>query len=287
MLTLKIMQTMWPHGNNKVPGLIEAIAAAAPTVFPKYGLTNDLVIAHAMAQFSHECGAGNDMVENINYTPRRACEVWPSRFNNEADCLAKVGSVAGDPDFPIKLIDNVYGNRMGNRPGTHDGSTFIGRGLSQVTGREGYKRLGDKIGLNLLSNPDLVTTLTNVLECGVADFVLCGCLPFAQADDVQGVTKHLNGGFVGLADRIAWLTRWKTVLGAQNPAPRTTTWLQVSLNKLGADPILVPDGSFGPLTSRALTEFQGAHGLDADGKVGPKTWAAIEAALAKLRSRPR
>ena len=71
MLTLKIMQTMWPHGNNKVPGLIEAIAAAAPTVFPKYGLTSDLLIAHAMAQFSHECGAGNDMVENINYT--RAC----------------------------------------------------------------------------------------------------------------------------------------------------------------------------------------------------------------------
>lgn len=282
MLTLTIMQTMWPHGNNKVPGLIEAIAAAAPTVFPKYGLTSDLLIAHAMAQFSHECGAGNAMVENINYTPERACEVWPSRFNNEADCLAKVGSFAGDPDFPIKLIDNVYGNRMGNRPGTHDGSRFIGRGLSQVTGREGYEKLGAKIGLNLVDNPDLVAAPANALECGVADFLLCGCLPFAQADDVQGVTKHLNGGFVGLADRIAWLTRWKTALGAQNPAPHTTTWLQVSLNKLGAHPVLVPDGSFGPMTATALTEFQATHGLEADGKVGPKTWAAIDKALAAV-----
>ena len=282
MLTLKIMQTMWPHGNNKVPGLIEAIATTAPTVFPKYGLTSDLLIAHAMAQFSHECGAGNDMVENINYTPERACEVWPSRFSNETDCLAKVGSVAGDPDFPIKLIDNVYGNRMGNRPGTHDGSRFIGRGLSQVTGREGYEKLGAKIGLNLVDNPDLVSAPANALECGVADFLLCGCLSFAQADDVQGVTKHLNGGFVGLADRIAWLTRWKTAFGTQNPAPHSTTWLQVSLNKLGAHPILVPDGSFGPMTATALTEFQAAHGLEADGKVGPKTWAAIDKALAAL-----
>jgi putative chitinase len=282
MLTLAIMQTMWPHGNNKVGGLVEAIVAVAPTVFPKYGLTDDLLIAHAMAQFSHECGAGNSMVENINYTPERACEVWPSRFNSAADCLAKVGSFAGDADFPIKLIDNVYGNRMGNRPGTHDGSTFIGRGLSQVTGRAGYQRVGAKVGLDLVNNPDLVTVPANALECGVADFVACGCLPFAQADDVQGVTKHLNGGFIGLADRIAWLTRWKTALGARNPLPRTTTWLQVSLNKLGADPVLVPDGSFGPLTARALTDFQAAHGLEADGKVGPKTWAAIETALAKV-----
>src|SRR3954471_5277620 len=135
MLTSAILHQMWPHGDAKIPGLIEGIANAAPTVFPKYGLNSDLVIAHAMAQFSHECGAGTDMTENINYTAKRACEVWPSRFRDEADCFSKVGSFAGDPDFRIKLIDNVYGGRNGNRPGTHDGSTFIGRGLSQVTGR--------------------------------------------------------------------------------------------------------------------------------------------------------
>ena len=142
MLTSDMMHHMWPNGDAKVHGLVDGIMAAAPTVFPKYGLTSDLVIAHAMAQFSHECGAGTDMVENINYSASRACEVWPSRFSDEADVYAKLGSAPGDPDFRIKLIDNVYGNRMGNRPGTHDGSTFIGRGLSQVTGREGYQKLG-------------------------------------------------------------------------------------------------------------------------------------------------
>jgi putative chitinase len=280
MLTLEIMHFMWPHGNNSVPGLVEGIVDAAPAVFSKYGLNSDLVIAHAMGQFSHECGAGNEMEENINYTAKRACQVWPSRFSSEADCFAKVGSSAGDPDFRIKLIDSVYGGRNGNRPGTHDGSAFIGRGLSQVTGRRNYEALGAKVGLDLVNHTDLVKAPANALECGVADFILCGCLPFAQADDVSGVTKHLNGGFVGLDERTLWLARWKTALGSQNPALHSTTWLQLSLNKLGADPALVPDGSYGRQTAAAVKEFEESHGLDPDGKVGPETLSAIDAALA-------
>jgi len=282
MLTLEIMHAMWPNGNDSVPGLVQGIVAAGPAVFTKYGLNSDLLIAHAMAQFSHECGAGNEMIENINYTAKRACQVWPSRFQSEADCLAKVGSFAGDPDFRIKLIDNVYGGRNGNRPGTHDGSTYIGRGLSQVTGRGNYEALGAKVGLDLVNQPDVVNVPANALECGVADFVICGCLPFAQADDVRGVTMHLNGGFTGLDERTLWLARWKTGLSSQNPALHTTTWLQVSLNKLGADPPLEPDGSYGPLTAAAVKDFQESHGLNPDGKVGPLTFAAIDAALLAL-----
>jgi putative chitinase len=279
MLTIDVMHGMWPNGNNRVSGLVEAIASSAPAVFAEYGVDSDLVIAHAMAQFSHECGAGNEMVENINYTASRACQVWPSRFASEEDCFTKLASSAGDPDFRIKLIDSVYGGRNGNRPGTHDGSTYIGRGLSQVTGRGNYEALGAKVGLDLVNQPDLVNTAENALACGIADFILCGCLPFALADDVSGVTKHLNGGFTGLSERTLWLGRWKTALGSQNPAVHSTTWLQVSLNKLGAEPPLVPDGSYGPLTAAAVKEFQESHGLTADGKMGPETWAAIDAAV--------
>jgi len=282
MLTLEIICSLWPNGNNSVPGLVEGIVAASAAVFAKYGLNSDLVIAHAMAQFSHECGAGTEMIENINYTATRACQVWPSRFRSEADCFAIVGSFAGDPDFCVKLIDNVYGGRNGNRPGTHDGSTYIGRGLSQVTGRGNYEALGAKVGLDLVNNPDLVNAPANALECGVADFILCGCLPFAQADDVSGVTRHLNGDFVGLDERALWLARWKTALGSQNPALHSTTWLQISLNKLGAEPALVPDGTYGPLTAAAVKDFQESHGLEGDGKAHPETLAAIDAALLAL-----
>lgn len=280
MLTLEIMQAMWPNGNHTIPGLLEGIALAAPAVSAKYGLTSDLVIAHAMAQFSEESGAGGEMVENINYTAARACQVWPSRFQSESDCYSKVGSFAGDPDFCTKLIDSVYGGRNGNVSGTHDGSTFIGRGLSQVTGRGNYAALGAKVGLDLVSEPDLVSDPANALECGVADFVLCGCLPFAQADDVSGVTFHLNGGHEGLDQRTQWLARWKTALGSQNPALHTTAWLQVSLNKLGADPALTPDGTYGPMTAAAVKTFQASHGLTVDGKIGPETLAALDSALA-------
>ena len=269
MLTLSMMQTMWPSGNTRVAGLVEGIAAAAPTVFSKYGLTSDFLIAHAMAQFSHECGAGKDLVENITgYTARRASEVWPGRFSSADDCLVKVGSHVGDPDFAIKLIDQVYGGRNGNRAGTHDGSSFIGRGLAQVTGRSNYERLGDKLGLKLLDNPGLINNPAHALECGVAMFVLCGCLPFAVADNVEMVTRKLNGGTVGLEDRIARVAQWKNA------------FLQAALNKLGAVPVLVTDGVFGKKSIDALMTFQRRQGLELSGRADAKTMAAIDIGIA-------
>jgi putative chitinase len=103
---------------------------------------------------------------------------------------------------------------MGNAAGSDDGWNFRGRGASQTTGREGYARLAKATGLDVLNHPDLVNDPQRFLECGVADFILCGCLPFAKADDVLNVTRRLNGGTVGLAQRQAWLAKWKAALGS-------------------------------------------------------------------------
>jgi putative chitinase len=88
---------------------------------------------------------------------------------------------------------------------------------------EGYARLAKATGLDLVRHPDLVNDPARFLECGVADFILCGCLPFAKADDVLNVTRRLNGGTVGLAQRQAWLAKWKAALGSApivlSPAP--------------------------------------------------------------------
>lgn len=205
MLTLEIMQKMWPHGNAKVPGLIEGIARTAQFVFPKYGISSDLVVAHVMAQVSHECGAGNEVVENLNYTAIRMTQVWPSRFPS-------VSFAAPFANNPKALADKVYNGRMGNAVGTDDGWNFRGRGATQTTGREGYTKLAQKTGLDLLGNPDLLNDPEHFLECGVADFILCGCLPYAVQDDVFNVTKHLNGGIIGLEERKTWLLKWKAVL---------------------------------------------------------------------------
>src|SRR6266516_4516276 len=115
---------LWPNGDQKIPGLRAGIIATAPAVFQKYGIDTPLLIAHVMAQISHECGAGHDVVENLNYTASRMTQVWPSRFPT-------VSSAVPYANNPKALANKVYNGRMGNRAGSDDGWNFRGRGGSQ------------------------------------------------------------------------------------------------------------------------------------------------------------
>jgi putative chitinase len=182
----------------------------APAVFAKYGINSSLLIAHVMAQISHECGAGHDVVENLNYTAGRMMQVWPSRFPTVASAQPYAGN-------PRALANKVYNGRMGNLAGSDDGWNFRGRGASQTTGREGYQRLAKATGLDVVTHPDRVNDPGHFMECGVADFINCGCLPYAKADDVLGVTRRLNGGTVGLNERRAWLAKWKAAIDSVPP----------------------------------------------------------------------
>ncbi len=206
MLTLEIMRKMWVSGDQHVPGLIEGIASTAPAVFEKYGIATDLTIAIMMAQFSEECGAGLEMEENMNYTAERLLQVFPRHFTPSLAAKAAHN--------PRMIGDIAYGGRMGNAPPpSDDGYNYRGRGLSQVTGRDGYKVLAEKTGLDVLGAPSLLSDPQHTLECGVADFIICGCLPFAEKGDVIDVTRHLNGGLNGLGERQRWTGLWRRELG--------------------------------------------------------------------------
>ena len=185
--------------------MIEGVVKAALEVFPKYGYKTAMSVAHAMAQFSEECGAGLEMVENMNYTAQRLRQVFPTHFTQS---MAQRWA-----HNPRVIADIAYGGRMGNAPPpSDDGWNFRGRGFSQVTGREGYKKLAEKTGFDLLTHPELLSDPDHALECGVADLVLCGCLPYSLHDDIVSETRHLNGGLNGLAERRRWLTIWKKEL---------------------------------------------------------------------------
>lgn len=207
MAFINTLFNLWPNGDEKIPGLRDGIAATAQAAFQKYGIDSPLLVAHVMAQISHECGAGHDVVENLNYTAGRMMQVWPSRFPTMATAQPFAGN-------PRALANKVYNGRMGNAIGSDDGWNFRGRGGSQTTGREGYERVKKQTGLDVVAKPDILVDPKYFLECAVSDFVNCGCLPYAKADDVLNVTKRLNGGTVGLAQRQVWLAKWKAALGS-------------------------------------------------------------------------
>jgi putative chitinase len=206
---INTLYNLWPAGDKLIPGLRDGMAKSVPTVFPKYGIDSNLVIAHLMAQISLECGAGAEVVENLNYSAPRMLQVWPSRFPTLASAIPFAHN-------PRLLGNKVYNGRMGNVLNSNDGYWYRGRGATQTTGRQGYAALGAKVGLFLLDSPDLVNAVEHFLECGVADFVLCGCLPYARLDDAVQVTKHLNGGLTGIVDRMVWLRKWKAALAVSS-----------------------------------------------------------------------
>lgn len=201
---------LWPNADQKIDGLGAGIIETAPEVFKKYGIDTPRLVAHVMAQVSHETGAGRDVVENMAYSPKRMMQVWPTRFPTIESAQPYAGN-------PRALANKVYNGRMGNIPGSDDGWNFRGRGASQTTGRDGYARLALKTGLDVVKHPEIVNDPKYFMLCGVADFVACGCLPFAIRDDILNVTKKLNGGTVGLEDRVDWLKKWKAELTQSAP----------------------------------------------------------------------
>lgn len=163
-------------------------------------------LAFAFAQVEHESAGLTHLRENINYTPQRAAEVWKSRFHGSvSEVYTKTGSFPGDPEFRTKLIDHVYGGRMGNRPGTHDGSIYIGRAGPQLTGRDCYAAVGKAAGVDLVNNPALAERAEYQPEA-LAGFVNWkGLNAKADLGDFKGYVRVWNGGLIGYADREAQL----------------------------------------------------------------------------------
>lgn len=192
ILTLEILRQRWPNGDQHIPGLIEGIVASSDAVLTRYNVNTPLLVAHMFAQFSEECGQGLEMVENMNYTAQRLRQVFPTHFTPTMAQRA-----AHNPEM---TADIAYGGRMGNAPPpSTDGWDFRGRGLSQVTGKNGFQSLQDMLrkqglDIDIMSDQDLVCNPKYTLECGVADWLICGCLVPAEKDDIVGETRVLNGG---------------------------------------------------------------------------------------------
>lgn len=168
-------------------------------------------LAICLAQVDHETNgfAIPGLTESIAYTAERAAQIWPSRFRSAADVRAKFGTA---PGWQKKMFDEVYGNRMGNRPGTDDGSRFIGRGGPQITGRDGYRNVGRVAGIDLEGNPELAARHDLQPDITVGFWKWKNLNPVADSQGLRGVTRIWNGGFIGMADREARYTKINRIL---------------------------------------------------------------------------
>lgn len=157
-------------------------------------------LAYCLANVEHECGGFTikNLTENINYTHARAAQIWPSRFHGgEADVIRKYGVGAG---WQMRMFNDVYGNRMGNRPGTVDGSRFIGRGACQHTGRDGYAEMEKRTSIPCVARPELAAAPDNQAPLIAAFWSWKNMNPTADAGDFRGVRRKWNGGYIGIAD---------------------------------------------------------------------------------------
>lgn len=154
------------------------------------------------ANIEHEVDgfALKNLTENINYSATRMAQVWPNRFSGPAAVRAKYGSGRG---WQKRAFDDIYGNRMGNRPGTDDGSKYIGRGGPQLTGRDGYRQVGSIANLPLEENPEMATKPECQAAISAAFWTWKRLNSRADLGDFIGCVRLWNGGTNGLADRRA------------------------------------------------------------------------------------
>jgi len=164
----------------------------------QYGLTTVLRLSHFMGQTHHESGGFTVFVENLNYSAQRIPQVWP-RLASRAAELAR---------NPQRLANAAYAGRIGNGDeASGDGWRYRGRGIIQLTGRANYRERGDAVGIDLEGSPNRASWPDIAVELALSFWKAKRCNEAADSGDVAKVTKIINGGVVGLADRTAQTDR--------------------------------------------------------------------------------
>lgn len=170
-------------------------------------------IAGFLAQTSHESGGYTMLTENLNYRAATLAACWPNRFaemvNKKPKKDAKGALIPTKVALAIEkkpeLIANlVYSNRMGNGTAeSGEGWKYRGRGLKQLTGKDNYKRCGEALGVDLVANPDLLLEPMFAARSAGWFWKVNNLSSFADNADIKGMTKKINGGYIGLEQRQA------------------------------------------------------------------------------------
>jgi len=202
-------------------------------LFSKAGITTPIRLAHFLAQAFHETGGLTIEWESGNYSAQRLLEIFGVGRHSAAITPEEAQKLAHNGPA---IFERVYGlgnpkkaKELGNsEPG--DGYKYRGGGILQTTGRANYRRMGVKCNVDFESHPELVVSAAHALKPALAEWTEGNLNDAADRDDIRAITRKINGGYNGLADREAWLRRIKPLLTSVElkpavdviPAPQPT-----------------------------------------------------------------
>lgn len=196
---------------NKIENLLISYAK-------KFGITDNLKLAHLLAQCSHESANFTKTVESFNYSPQGLMATWKIRF--DTNVANNLGRTQQHPAKQREIANIVYNGRMGNALNSNDGYNYRGRGYIQITGKDNYTKLNAWLKSNgymsedIISNPALLEYPELAALSAVWFWIVNNIGELAKKDDVVAVTKKINGGTNGLDERKKLTDWYKKVIGS-------------------------------------------------------------------------
>lgn len=192
---------------------VEELEAAAL----KFGIDTPLRQAHWLAQMAHESAGFTRMRENLNYSVEALMSLFGRHRISAADAQ-RYGRRPGQQADMLAIANCLYGGEFGRKNLGNkldgDGWRFIGRGYKQLTGRANYAACSAAIygDARLIEDPELLEQPEAAALSAAWVWNRNGLSRLADSDDIEGITRKVNGGLIGLAERKAWLAKFKAVL---------------------------------------------------------------------------
>lgn len=182
--------------------------SALERCLPDYDINTPQRVAAFVAQCAHESGNFKFLKENLNYRAESLCRVWPKYFPN-------IDIARQYAQQQEKIANRAYANRMGNGDeASGDGWRFCGRGLIQLTGRNNYQAFADSIETDINDVPAYLATFEGAVQSACWFWESNNLNKWADQGDILTLTKRINGGTLGLEDRIKHYNHALHVLGA-------------------------------------------------------------------------
>jgi putative chitinase len=201
MITLEQLKQLIPTNQY-----VEQWHEALEQLLPEYEIDTPHRIAAFIAQCSHESGGFTSLKENLNYRAETLRKVFPKYFTESS-----AQQFAGQQEA---IANRVYANRMGNGPEeSGDGYRYCGRGLIQLTGKDNYQNFADSLEMNVEELPDYLGTFEGAVQSACWFWENNNLNQWADKGDIVTLTKRINGGTIGLEDRIKHYEHALHVLG--------------------------------------------------------------------------